>query len=68
MQADWDRLEPEIKAFRKEVIHRDFMPRIVSFNKARELLLRVKTDEQFEQYALTILRERYLNRIFSSVI
>jgi HAD superfamily hydrolase (TIGR01509 family) len=41
-QADRDRLEPEIKAFRKEVFHHDYMPRIVGFNKARELLLRVK--------------------------
>jgi HAD superfamily hydrolase (TIGR01509 family) len=41
-QADRDRLEPEIKAFRKDVFHRDYMPRIVSFSKARELLLRVK--------------------------
>jgi HAD superfamily hydrolase (TIGR01509 family) len=41
-KADRERLEPEIKAFRKDVFHRDYMPRIVSFAKARELLLRVK--------------------------
>jgi HAD superfamily hydrolase (TIGR01509 family) len=42
-EADRERLEPELKAFRKEVFHRDYMPRIVSFSKSRELLLRVKT-------------------------
>lgn len=42
-QPDRDRLEPEIKAFRKQIFHRDYMPRIVSFAKARELLLRVKS-------------------------
>ena len=41
-EADRERLEPEIKKFRKEVFHRDYMPRIVSFAKARELLVRVK--------------------------
>jgi HAD superfamily hydrolase (TIGR01509 family) len=41
-EADRERLEPEIKKFRKEVFHRDYMPRIVSFSKARELLVRVK--------------------------
>ena len=41
-EADRERLEPAIKKFRKEVFHRDYMPRIVSFAKARELLLRVK--------------------------
>ena len=41
-EADRERLEPEIKEFRKEVFHRDYMPRIVSFAKARELLVRVK--------------------------
>jgi beta-phosphoglucomutase-like phosphatase (HAD superfamily) len=34
-EADRERLEPEIKKFRKEVFHRDYMPRIVSFAKAR---------------------------------
>jgi HAD superfamily hydrolase (TIGR01509 family) len=42
-EADRERLEPEIKAFRKELFHRDYMPRIVSFAKAREMLVRVKT-------------------------
>jgi HAD superfamily hydrolase (TIGR01509 family) len=41
-EADRERLEPELKKFRKEVFHRDYMPRIVSFAKARELLQRVK--------------------------
>jgi hypothetical protein len=41
-EADRDRLEPQIKAFHKEVFHRDYLPRIVSFAKARELLVRVK--------------------------
>jgi HAD superfamily hydrolase (TIGR01509 family) len=41
-EADRERLEPEIKAFRKDVFHRDYMPRIVSFAKAREMLVRVK--------------------------
>jgi HAD superfamily hydrolase (TIGR01549 family) len=41
-EADRDRLEAKIKEFRKEVFHRDYMPRIVSFGKARELLMRVK--------------------------
>src|ERR1700744_2914110 len=38
------RLEPEIKAFRKEIFHRDYMPRVVAFAQARELLLRAKTN------------------------
>jgi HAD superfamily hydrolase (TIGR01509 family) len=41
-EADRDRLEPQIKSFRKEVFHRDYLPRIVSFAKARQLLMRVK--------------------------
>jgi HAD superfamily hydrolase (TIGR01509 family) len=41
-EADRDRLEAKIKQFRKEVFHRDYMPRIVSFAKARDLLMRVK--------------------------
>ena len=41
-EADRERLEPEIKKVRKEGFHRDYMPRIVSFAKARELLARVK--------------------------
>ena len=41
-EAGRKRLEPELKAFRKDVFHRDYMPRIVAFAKARELLQRVK--------------------------
>jgi hypothetical protein len=41
-EADRERLEPEIKKFREEVFYRDYLPRIVSFAKARELLVRVK--------------------------
>ena len=41
-ERDRERLEPEIKAFRKEIFHRDYMPKIVPFSQARELLLRVK--------------------------
>jgi HAD superfamily hydrolase (TIGR01509 family) len=41
-EKDRERLEPKLKAFRKEIFHRDYMPRIVSFAKSRELLLRVK--------------------------
>jgi HAD superfamily hydrolase (TIGR01509 family) len=41
-EADRERLEPQLKAFRKEVFHRDYMPRIVKFAQARELLVRVK--------------------------
>src|ERR1700744_2800796 len=41
-KADRDRLGEKIKTFRKEVFHRDYMARIVSFGKARDLLLRVK--------------------------
>src|SRR5580658_7474101 len=42
-EGDLERLEPEIKAFRKDLFHRDYMPRVVSFAKAREMLVRVKT-------------------------
>jgi hypothetical protein len=38
-EADRDRLEPQIKAFRKEVFHRDYLPSIVSFAKVREKLM-----------------------------
>jgi len=41
-EEDRERLEPKLKAFRKEIFHRDYMPRIVSFARSRELLLRVK--------------------------
>jgi HAD superfamily hydrolase (TIGR01509 family) len=39
---DLARLEEPLKQLRKEIFHRDYMPRVVSFPKARELLLRVK--------------------------
>jgi HAD superfamily hydrolase (TIGR01509 family) len=39
-----ERLEPQIKTFRKEVFHRDYMPRVVAFAQARELLQRAKTN------------------------
>jgi HAD superfamily hydrolase (TIGR01509 family) len=42
-EGDRERLEPELKKFRKDIFHRDYMPRIVAFAQARELLLRVKT-------------------------
>lgn len=35
-------LEPELKAYRKEIFHRDYMSRIVPFSKARELLVLVR--------------------------
>jgi HAD superfamily hydrolase (TIGR01509 family) len=41
-EADRERLEPEIKKFRKEIFHRDYLPRMVPFARARELLVRVK--------------------------
>jgi HAD superfamily hydrolase (TIGR01509 family) len=37
-----NRLQPEIEAFHKQIFHRDYMPKIVSFAKSRELLVRVK--------------------------
>ncbi|KAA6463279.1 HAD family hydrolase [Acidobacteria bacterium AB60] len=37
-ERDRERLEPDLKAFRKEIFHRDYMPRIVPFAKARQLL------------------------------
>jgi len=41
-EADCKRLEEPIKEFRKQLFHRDYMPRIVAFAQARELLLRVR--------------------------
>ena len=41
-EADRERLEKPIKAFRKEIVHSVYMPRIVAFEKSRELLQRVK--------------------------
>ena len=36
------RLEGPLSDYRKEIFHRDYMPRIVSFGKTRELLVRVR--------------------------
>ena len=41
-KADLERLEKPIKEFRKDIFHRDYMTRVVSFAKSRELLLRVR--------------------------
>lgn len=41
-EADRDRLKKEIEAFRKQIFHRDYMSRIVSFSKSRDLLAKVK--------------------------
>ncbi len=35
-------LEKPLKDFRKQLFHRDYMPRIVAFSKSRELLARVR--------------------------
>jgi HAD superfamily hydrolase (TIGR01509 family) len=41
-EVDRERLEKPLKEFRKEIFHRDYMPRMVAFSQARELLLRVR--------------------------
>jgi HAD superfamily hydrolase (TIGR01509 family) len=41
-ETNRNQLQPEIEAFRKQIFHRNYMPRIVSFAKSRELLVRVK--------------------------
>jgi HAD superfamily hydrolase (TIGR01509 family) len=41
-ETDRERLEKPLKEFRKEIFHRDYMPRMVAFAQARELLLRVR--------------------------
>ena len=41
-EADRERLEPKLKEFRKQLFHREYMPRIVPFAQSRELLLRVR--------------------------
>ena len=41
-EADRHRLGKEIEAVRKEIFHRDYMPRIISFPKSRDLLVKVK--------------------------
>jgi HAD superfamily hydrolase (TIGR01509 family) len=40
--ADRAKLEEDIKKFRSDLFHRDYMPRIHRFPQARELLVRVK--------------------------
>jgi HAD superfamily hydrolase (TIGR01509 family) len=40
--GDLERLKEPLKQLRKEIFHRDYMPRVVSFPKSREMLLRVK--------------------------
>ena len=41
-EADRERLQKEMEAFRKEIFHRDYMSRIVSFSKARDLFHKVR--------------------------
>ncbi len=41
-EQDRERLEEPIKKLRKEIFHRDYMERVVSFADARELLVRVR--------------------------
>jgi HAD superfamily hydrolase (TIGR01509 family) len=41
-EADRDRLQKDMEAFRKEIFHRDYMPRIVSFPRSRDLFAKVK--------------------------
>ncbi len=41
-EGDRARLEEPLKALRGEIFHRDFMPRVVPFTQARELLRRVR--------------------------
>ncbi len=41
-EGDRERLEKPLKELRSEIFHRDYLPRIVPFAKARELLVRVR--------------------------
>ncbi len=41
-EADRQRLEEPLKELRKHIFHRQYMPRVVSFAKSRELLVRVR--------------------------
>jgi len=41
-EADRNRLKKPIEALRRKIFHRDYMPRIVSFAKSRDLLMKVK--------------------------
>src|ERR1700720_2697693 len=40
-EADREQREKPLKDFRKEIFHRDYMPRMVAFSQAKELLRRV---------------------------
>ena len=42
-EADREQLEKPLKEFRKEIFHRDYMPRMVAFSQANELLRRVRS-------------------------
>lgn len=42
-EADREQLEKPLKDFRKEVFHRDYMPRMVAFSQAGDLLRRVRS-------------------------
>lgn len=42
-EADRERLEKPLKDFRKEIFHRDYMPRMVAFPRAGDLLRRVRS-------------------------
>ncbi len=44
-EGDRERLEKPLKALRGEIFHRDYMPRVVAFGQARELLQRVRAAE-----------------------
>ncbi|WP_109488677.1 HAD family hydrolase [Occallatibacter savannae] len=41
-EADRKRLQKDLEAFRKEIFHRDYMPRIVSFPRSKDLFRAVK--------------------------
>ena len=43
-EADRERLEKPINAFRKQIFHRDYMPRMVAFAQAGDLLRRVRSN------------------------
>jgi HAD superfamily hydrolase (TIGR01509 family) len=43
-EKDRQRLEKPLGDFRKDIFHRDYMPRIISFARSRDLLLRVKQE------------------------
>jgi HAD superfamily hydrolase (TIGR01509 family) len=41
-ERDRERLEPSLRDYRGEIFHRDFMPRIVPFARAHDLLVKVR--------------------------